>query len=71
MEIQIQNSGLDISPLTEVMLVIFGLWIVLVLGAVWYISKKVMPGIRHIMKFGTETEKREVLKTMFPPRFKR
>lgn len=56
---------------TEILLWVIGIWITVVAGASWYISKKIMPGIRDIMENGTEAEKREVIKAVFPPRFKR
>ena len=62
---------MNVNPLAEVLLVIMGIWVALVAGIVWYIRKKIMPGIRDIMEFGTEAEKREVIKAVFPPRFKR
>jgi hypothetical protein len=65
------NINMIIDTATEILLWLIGVWITAVAGITWYISKKIMPGIRNIMEHGTEAEKREVIKAVFPPRFKR
>lgn len=60
-----------INPVTAVLLWAVGVWFVLVTLVGFIVYRKLMPGIREIMESGTEAEKREVLKAVFPPRFKR